>query len=306
MHPGRELIAIVEAGAGDDGVSPQSSVIPQFQRAQRHRRCHADGEDLLRLLRHIHIHTETSAPAALCEFRQIRMPQDRLRRHQVHVHGAVLVAADETACLVETHAELATMQGGFIDEFAILPLIAVRPVRAVQPVVHAPAQAVCRVLRVSTDAHGAHLRALVTAQIAICIRAEPQLRRLLQKDAAFHQRKASRHHQFVEEDRALVSRAVTVRVLQHHNAADWIALARAGHITHVALILHHPDAPLGIELKEDRALHHRLTSHQLRAVTRSQLEGLGFLRSGEHRGRWYFDALQEFFSLLPVRPSSQS
>jgi hypothetical protein len=219
------------------------------------------------------------------------------------VHGAVFVAGDEAAGFIEAHAELAAMQRGLVDELAVLPLVAMRPVGAVQPVVDAAAQAVGGVLRIAADAHGADLRAFVAAQIAVFVGAEPQLRRLLQQDAAFHEGEAAGHDQLVEEDGALVGLAVAVFIGEHDDAADGIALAAALHVAHVALILDDPDAPLGIELKEDRALHHRLAGDEFRAVTGRELEGLRLLLRRKHRRGRDLDAFEQVPRPFPNPPS---
>ena len=212
----------------------------------------------------------------------------------------VFVAGEKAARVVETHAKLPASNGVLLDERAVFPAVALRPVGGMQPVVHAVAESVRRVLRVAGHAHPADLRALVAAQVAMRGLAKPKLRRLLQKHAAFHKSERARHHEIVEEDGALIHAPVAVGVFQHHDAADRIALAAACEIAHVALIFDDPDPAIGIELEEDGVVDERLGGDEFDAVAGRKLEGLCLLLRCAYGSGRDLDALQQCLSLFPI------
>ena len=79
-HLGRKLIAIVEAGAGDDSVGAQAAVIAQFERTERDGGRDADGKTFCGILGDVHIDAEAAATTALREFGEVWVTHDGLGR----------------------------------------------------------------------------------------------------------------------------------------------------------------------------------------------------------------------------------
>jgi len=297
----------VETRTADNGVGAEPAVVAEFQRAKRDGRRDADGENFLRVAGDVDIDAELRAvgSSTRIHLRQVPVSQQILRRDQIGVQRGVFVASDEAAYFVKCDAELATMNRLAFDELAVAPLKFLRPVGAVEPVVEAAPQTICRVLRIAREAHRANFGALVTAQIAVGVLAEPEMRRFLQEEAALHERERAWHDQLVKEDGGFVGASVAVGIFEHDDAADRIAFTAAFEVAHVALILHHPDASVGIKLEEDRVMHHRLGGDQFDTVAGRKAEGLQFVGGREDRRGRDLETFEQGLAVFPISPTRE-
>ena len=160
-------------------------------------------------------------------------------------------------------------------------------------------------LGIAGDTVGADPRLPVAPQVAIGVLAQPEVGRFGDEDAALDERERSRHDQAIEEYRRTVGAAVGIRIFEYDDAADRIALATTLQIAHVALVFDHPDAAVGVEVKEDRAVHQWLGGHELDAIAGSEAERLQG-RDGIERRRWrHGDACEEGVGLLPIGPAGE-
>ena len=129
---GGKLVAPVDAGAGDDGVSAQGAVVAQFQSAKRDLRCRADGEDFLRRAGNLSTNSELHPVPALARKRQEpRMAACIFLRHVIHHGGRALVTSVEAPDIVEAHPELAAVDRLFLDELAVAKPVPPRPIGVV-------------------------------------------------------------------------------------------------------------------------------------------------------------------------------
>ena len=111
------------------------------------------------------------------------------------------------------------------------------------------------------------------------------MRRFDVEDTAIDRSDRSRKDQPFKERRRLVHPAITIMVLEHHDASDRLGLVGTLDVVHVTAHLDHPKSACRIECHGDRVLDHRLRGDELDPEARLQLERgellLGCPRVGE-------------------------
>ena len=117
---GGELMPVVEAGAGHDGVGAEPSIVAQLERPERDSRCDPAGKHVLRGFVHgkVEIDAEPVVPARAAPVRldERRVALHVLGRDQVADECAILARRQEPSFVVEGDAELAAEDGVVFDE----------------------------------------------------------------------------------------------------------------------------------------------------------------------------------------------
>src|SRR5262245_34980206 len=125
--------------------------------------------------------------------------------------------------------------------------------RKVDPVVETIDRVVDRVLRIGEGEAGEHHLPNVGFAVAVGVFEVQDVRRVGYQHALFPAHDAGGHGQLVRKDGTPAGPAVTVRILEQDNAADF-----AFHVQRVAGIFNHVDPTVFVELHRNRASDVRL------------------------------------------------
>ena len=222
-----------------------------------------------------------------------RIAQQVARVDDVDAQEVAVVIGIQAAEVVLREAPLPTEVAGGADPLTVVELEARGVGADVEPAVVAPEQRIRSALRIGelragrVDAYAEVRRDLdlfVSLAIAVCVAAEPEMRRGTDECAVAMEDECARQDDVVQEDRALVHAAIAIGVLEHHHAALRLVFRRPVKVFHVARHLDDPEAAVGAELQDRRVADQRGLGDELDAVARGDLETAErFL--GRERGR---------------------
>jgi len=114
----------------------------------------------------------------------------------------------------------------------------------------------------------------VHLEIAVGVVHQPQVRWFRDEHAAIEDLDRPRQDEAIGEHGSLVHPAVTVDILQHHDASDRFVFVGTGEIRHESGHLNHPQPALEVPVERDRLLDERLARDQLDAIPGRHVEAL--------------------------------
>ncbi|MBW3629988.1 MAG: aminopeptidase P N-terminal domain-containing protein, partial [Gemmatimonadetes bacterium] len=216
----------------------------------------------------------------------VRIARGVVRGDQIDAKRVLVAVAEDPPVVVHRDAPLPLGRGPPQLELPIHQSVLAGVLRAVQPVVHPPEEAVGVVLDVAARVPvvGAHQLARVRPQVAARVAGEPDVRgRREERSVTVEHLQRTWQDEAVDEDGPLVHATIIVEILEHRDPADRRVGSLVSDVGHVAAHLHDPHAPLRVELDPHRLLYQWLRRDQLHPISFGEAEGLQRLLRRQHR-----------------------